>query len=131
MKQVIDKNQEEEKNNEIKSFSKKYIDYLCNEYSSSPKSFYDFFDSSKFSNDCRSCGFNMDCGHSFISTYGEKAWSSLDGLKLVINKINDIQIIGSGLFSKWRYFNHWSYYHAKNDEIDWFILLLKRMQEVC
>jgi hypothetical protein len=40
-------------------------------------------------------------------------------------------IIGSGLLSKWRDYNHWlSPSDANNDTKEWFLLLLKRVEDI-
>lgn len=73
----------------------------------------------------------MDCGHSFIEEYGEKAWNDIQELKANIEKINDIQIIGNALFSQWRYFNRWSSTsYATEDTKEWFLTLFLRMNEL-
>ncbi|MBQ8989150.1 MAG: ADP-ribosylglycohydrolase family protein [Prevotella sp.] len=76
----------------------------------------------------RKLKFEMDCGQSFIETCGEEAWRNNEGLLQVIDKINDLKILGSGLFSQWRYFNHWAWGHATEKDRDWFLTVLKRMQ---
>ena len=72
----------------------------------------------------------MDCGESFIAAYGEEAWNTNKGLSAVIDKADDVNILGSALFSQWRYFNHWSYEHATEEDKEWFLTILRRMQEL-
>lgn len=113
----------------IIEFSKKYIGFFEQEYGSI-ESKYRFFDTDSFSNDCRALGFEMDCGNAFIAALGENAWSS-KGLRLSIDRIEDVNLIGSALYSKWREYNHWSSPSDANDETkEWFLMLLKRMQEL-
>ena len=114
----------------IKQFTKKYIDYFNNDFDTESSSYYDFFESSMFPHECWSLGFEMDCGKSFTEAYGEEAWCSNQGLSLVIDKINNLKILGSALFSKWRFFNHWSYGHATEEDKKWFLTILCRMQEL-
>ena len=113
-----------------KSFVEKYIKFFQTEFGT-PESKYRFFDTNTFPDDCRKLGFEMDCGKGFVDSYGEKAWASLEGLKAAIDTIDDIMIIGSALFSKWRDYNHWSSpSDANNDTKEWFLLLLKRIQDI-
>jgi hypothetical protein len=72
----------------------------------------------------------MDGGKSFIAAYGHEAWNSHRELSSVIDKADDITILGSALFSQWRYFNHWSYGHATEEDKEWFLIILRRMQEL-
>ena len=82
--------------------------------------------------DCKALGFKMDCGHSFSELYGKAAFDSQE-LNAVINQINDISLLGSALYSQWRYFNHWAYgaesiLEDKNRE--WFLLILNRLMKL-
>jgi hypothetical protein len=83
-----------------------------------------------FPDECITLGFEMDCGHSFTDAYGRSAWEGSQGLKDCIDNIRGIDVIGSGLFSKWRYFNHWAYEHANEKDIEWFLTLFRRMKEL-
>ena len=114
----------------IKTFTEKYIDYFQNDFAPNSASYYDLFDSDTFPNDCRKLGFEMDCGHSFVETCGKEAWLYEKGLSSVIGKITDINVLGSALFSKWRYFNHWAYEHATEEDKKWFLTILYRMKEL-
>ncbi len=115
---------------DIRTFTEKYINYFYTEFGS-PESKYQFFDSDSFPNDCRSLGFEMDCGQGFIEAYGIESWRTSEGLRAAIDRIDDMMVIGSGLFSKWRDYNHWSSPSDANyDTKEWFLMLLKRMQEI-
>ena len=118
------------KTNEIKTFVEKYIDYFLTKFSPDSYSYHEFFDSQTFPEECRSLGFEMDCGESFIAAYGAEAMKSHRDLASVIEKADDIKILGSALFSQWRYFNHWSYGHATEKDKEWFLTILQRMQEL-
>lgn len=82
--------------------------------------------------DCEQLGFEMDCGQAFGKNYGE-AFGRSEELEKVINDITDIPLLGSAIYSKWRYFNHWAY---SGDEIlqpenrRWFVMVFKRMAEL-
>ena len=129
MKQVVNQFYEHLKKRRITNFANKYISFFENEYVRYGESYYHFFDNSMFPNECWGFGFEMDCGRSFTDAYGESAWKT-QWLKENIDNINDISIIGSGLFSKWRYFNHWAYEHANEKDIEWFLTLFRRMKEL-
>ena len=88
---------------DIKTFIEKYIDYFLTKFDPNSSSYYDLFDSPSFPDECWSLGFEMDCGKSFIAAYGHEAWNSHRELSSVIGKADDIIILGSALFSQWRY----------------------------
>lgn len=114
----------------IKEFTEKYIDYFLNDFDPESSSYYDLFDSSVFPHECWSLGFEMNCAQNFIETYGEEAWRNERGLSGVIDKMNNLGIMGSGLFSQWRYWSHWSWGKATEEDKKWFLMLLRRMQEL-
>ena len=115
---------------DIKTFIEKYIDYFLTKFDPNSSSYYDLFDSPFFPDECWSLGFEMDCGKSFVDACGGEAWRSHRELSEAIEKINDVEILGSALFSQWRYFNHWSYGHATEEDKEWFLIILRRMQEL-
>lgn len=115
---------------DIKTFIEKYIDYFLTKFAHDSPSYYDLFESPSFPDECWSFGFEMDCGDSFIAAYGEEAWHSHRRLSSVIEKVDDVRILGSALFSQWRYFNHWAYGHATEEDKEWFLIILRRMQEL-
>lgn len=82
--------------------------------------------------DCAALGFEMDCGHAFSEKYG-KATNDFEALERVIGQITDIPLLGSAIYSQWRYFNHWAY---SGEEIlepqnrAWFTIALSRLGEL-
>lgn len=116
--------------NDLIEFSQKYIDYFSNDFGRDRSSYYKFFESQDFPDACISLGFEMDCGQSFIAAYGEEAWRSLAKLSAIIEKIDDVNLIGSALFSQWRYFNHWSCSDATDEDREWFLILFKRLNDL-
>jgi len=79
--------------------------------------------------DCQALGFQMDCGHAFSEKYGDAA-SSCDALNRIIDEVPDIKLLGSAIYSQWRYFNHWAYDAAailNPENRSWFILALSRL----
>ena len=63
--------------------------------------------------DCEALGFQMDCGHAFSEKYGNAA-SKYDELNRIIDEVSDIGLLGSAIYSQWRYFNHWAMAPARN-----------------
>lgn len=79
--------------------------------------------------DCATLGFEMDCGNAFERVYGNAVYNC-DDLDKVIDDITDISLLGSAIYSRWRYFNHWSNDGAeilKPENRSWFILALSRL----
>lgn len=79
--------------------------------------------------DCAALGFEMDCGHAFENVYGVAVYNSYE-LDKVIDDITDIPLLGSAIYSRWRYFNHWAYTGAEILEPKnraWFILALSKL----
>lgn len=71
--------------------------------------------------DCTALGFEMDCGQSFCKRYGHNP---------DMNYVDDIQVLGSAIYSQWRYFNHWAYDAEEILEPEnrsWFITALNRL----
>lgn len=82
--------------------------------------------------DCKELGFEMDCGHAFKRVYGNAAYDS-EALSMIIDEVTDITLLGSAIYSRWRYFNHWAYtgeeiMEPKNRK--WFILALERLAAI-
>lgn len=79
--------------------------------------------------DCDALGFMMDCGNAFSDKYGA-AFNDYKELDKIINDVNDIDLLGSAVYSQWRYFNHWAYSGEEILEFrnrSWFILALERL----
>lgn len=79
--------------------------------------------------DCAALGFEMDCGHAFERVYNNAVYDS-EALDIIIDDVTDISLLGSAIYSRWRYFNHWAYdggeiLEPKNR--GWFILALSRL----
>ena len=110
---------------EIHEFSLKWI----KKFQEKNWNFYEIFESDEFPNECWSLGFEMDCGNKFVETYGAEMMKG-NNLENDIERISDIMILGSGIFSNWRYFNHWSYCRPTEEDIKWFILAFKRLIEL-
>ena len=79
--------------------------------------------------ECAALGFEMDCGNAFSEKYGEAA-SNYKVLDQIIDDVTDIPLLGSAIYSQWRYFNHWAYSGSeilKPENRTWFILALSRL----
>lgn len=82
--------------------------------------------------DCAALGFEMDCGHAFSEKYGN-AVNNYEALDRIIDDVNDIPLLGSAIYSQWRYFNHWAYTGAEILEPqnrNWFITALVRLEKL-
>lgn len=80
----------------------------------------------------RELGFTMDCGSAFMSLYRD-AINDEQKLYAIIDKIDDISLLGSALYSKWREYNHWAYSGAEILEPKnraWFVLVLSRLADL-
>ncbi|MFR2627437.1 MAG: hypothetical protein ACLS89_07930 [Collinsella sp.] len=48
-----------------------------------------------------------------------------------IDTIDDVGLLGSGVFSRWRYITHWKYDSVPDeDDLEWFRLALGRLREL-
>lgn len=110
-------------------FAQKYLDFF-ERTTAGDRVMYPFFDDSRFPNECWSLGFEMDCGHSFIKAYGEEAWQSVDGLRRIVDSINDVKVLGSAIFSQWRYFNHWAGCGPGEEDLEWFTVMFRRLRQL-
>lgn len=79
--------------------------------------------------DCAALGFEMDCDHAFSEKYGQAA-NNHEALDRIIDDVTDIPLLGSAIYSRWRYFNYWAYDAAEilnAENRAWFILALSRL----
>lgn len=112
---------------QIYSFAKKWI----KKFQEADVSYLDLVEH-YMADDCEALGFVMDCGHGFSEQYGRAAH---DGkvLRSVIGEVTDIQLLGSAIYSRWRYFNHWAYSGEEITEPhnrEWFVTALTRLAEL-
>ncbi len=87
-----------------------------------------------FADECSSLGFKMDCGKAFEEAYSDShAFNDYRELDKIIDSITDIALLGSGIFSKWRYFTHWAG-PGENmlsfENRSWFITALGRLERL-
>ena len=109
---------------QIHNFAVKWAD----KFSDKTINFSELFERN-MADDCAELGFEMDCGHTFFEKYGNAAYDH-EALEKVIDDIEDIPLLGSAIYSRWRYFNHWAYTGAEISEANnriWFLLALIRL----
>ena len=114
----------------LAAFAQRYVEYFEREFDPKTEAYYRLFDSKEFPKECEALGFKKDCGHSFIEAYGQKAWTDTQCLASIIGQIIAPHLIGSAIFSKWRYFNHWAGSAPTDDNMHWFLLMFRRLLEL-
>ena len=81
-----------------------------------------------FGPDCTTMGFKMDLGLSFQEHYPVEAFTEAEEFAKIVSSIDDVMLLGSAIFSKWRILTHWW-----NDPLcathntEWFLLALDRL----
>lgn len=82
-----------------------------------------------FSEECIALGFKMDCGKSFEAAFPEtNAFNDADALYEIIDQIQDVHMLGSAIFSKWRYITHWAEVSLLDPQYrNWFITAFFRL----
>jgi len=70
----------------------------------------------------------MDTGISFSEMYTRPAFENADALITVIDRIDNVMVLGNGIFSHWRYITHWIYSSLIDDRNrEWFPLAFGRL----
>lgn len=87
----------------------------------------------RFADQCFGFGFKMDCGDAIERVYPNM--NILDDnmtFSKVARQIEDIGLLGSAIFSKYRYVTHWAYCDSLLSERnkEWFKMAFKRLQEL-
>ena len=99
-------------------------------FQSEDKSEHEF--SERFGEECIAQHFQMDCAHEFERRYPGCFKINHNKLKETIVSIVDVDLLGSAVFSQWRYLTHWSMGHSLDkDTCNWFITILSQMRELC
>ena len=87
--------------------------------------------------DCRDLGFQMDCGKAFDIRYLCSAVSQQgegpETFKKFVSTVVDIPLLGSYIYSTWRYYNHWAYDGTEilsPENREKFLTLLNRIQQL-
>ena len=75
---------------------------------------------------CEKSKWKMDCGHSF----GQLTFDGTN-LKDDLPRVTDIGLLGSGVYSQWRYITHWSFNEQLLDEKnrEWFLMVMPYLRE--
>lgn len=78
-------------------------------------------------------GFEMDCGKSWISQYGERAFNDSRAMDELYEQstCSDIFLLGSAIFSQWRYWNHWSWGPMDTNAYMWFVIAFHMLENLC
>ena len=115
----------------LDEFCRKYIEYFRGLRQEPPEVRYSFIESPVFVQECISLGFKMDCGESFRKKYGDEAFNTEEALARVVDTITDIKVLGSGIFSQWRYLSYWAESsQAIHDSEGWFLLAFNRLHKL-
>lgn len=107
------------------AFAFRWLDVFENKFD-----FSKIFDTLDFSDEAKEIGFEMDGEKMFIACYSTSPFEDTESFKSMINDIEDIAILGSGIHSKWRYHNHWSMGPFEEKDKEWFIIALGRLLEL-
>ncbi len=113
-----------EKRSKLHAFAVKWL----NKFNDPEVNYIDLVDH-YMGDECSALGFEMDCGNAFCEKYGE-AVHNASALTRIIDNVNDIPLLGSAIFSRWRYFNHWAYSGSEILEPEnraWFLTALSRL----
>ena len=109
----------------INDFARKYLTLYCNGNTRERDVDIDF------PNECLALGFQMDAGESFIEKYSQDSFYSAEALADILDQIDDPDLLGSAILSKWRYITHWSQSDLTSVENrSWFILALLRLKQL-
>lgn len=83
-----------------------------------------------FGDECFALGFEMDCGNAFEAAFPDtNASNDYKALDKIIEQVQDVSLLGSAIFSKWRYITHWSFGDQllSPENRPWFILAFGRL----
>ncbi|MEG0355980.1 MAG: hypothetical protein RR621_10065 [Lachnospiraceae bacterium] len=111
-------------NNEIHEFAVHWLE----KYKSETTTERDVTDS--FDIECVTLGFEMDCGKAFETALpNTNALNDADALYAIIDKIQDANLLGSAIFSKWRGITHWEESSLLAPKCrNWFITAFSRLE---
>ena len=85
----------------------------------------------RFAEECDAIGFEMDCGKLFIEKYSEVAFYQTSEILKIIDQISDPDLLGSAIFSRWRYITHWTRDSLLDKENrPWFVTAFGRLRDI-
>lgn len=73
-------------------------------------------------------GFEMDTGNSFVERYGYDAFNDPEAFEKAC--VDDVVLLGSAIFSQWRYWTHWAFAPIDKQSQQWFTLAFARLAEL-
>lgn len=80
---------------------------------------------------CAAQGFRIDCGEDFCQIQSEIFNLDFNNLEEALEPIQDIDLLGSIIFSQYRYITHWSQTGLTDPKAcNWFIVALRRLKEL-
>ncbi len=89
---------------------------------------YQVIDNEQFPNYCSFFGWKVDNGSSFKEKYN---CNSYDESLYYLQQVTDLDLLGSLIFSHWRYFNHCAYSSQEIlDYKEWFVKALNRLKDI-
>lgn len=74
-------------------------------------------------------GFEMDCWNSFEKAYGTHSAETPEDFARLLSRVDDVQVLGNGAYSQWRYINHWAESENVHD-LDALRMMLSRLEEL-
>lgn len=85
-----------------------------------------------FGDECVDLGFDMDCGESYKRAFPEIDFRDVDGFEKVVAGIDDIFLLGTAIFSYWRWSTHWNEFHVICGDVPrkWFLLAFGWLMEI-
>ena len=84
-----------------------------------------------FADECSALGFKLDMGTSLKSVFPEIEVEKPEGLKAIINSIEDVELLGTAIFSYWRWRCKLEWGIIHNDETrEWMLTALNRLIEL-
>lgn len=87
-------------------------------------------ESGEFAEECIALGFKMDCLQSFEKQF-PNAGNSNEIMRDACRDTTDVDLIGSALFSQWRFYTHWSQTDMTGKDVrQWFVYGLQRLLEL-
>ncbi len=111
--------------NRIQEFALKWLKIFKKPYVS-----IDEIQATTFGEECLNLEFKLDKGHGFSNAYSNQALKDWESLENIITEVTDIPLLGSAIFSQWRYWTYWAYDPNEillSENIRWFIVALSRL----
>lgn len=113
------------KNKDINAFAREYLSLFTDQKTQERML------EERFGEQSQELGFIMDGGRGFVEKYSGEAYDSTADLLKILDDVKDPMLLGSAIYSRWRYLTHWST-ESLLDEANrsWFITALGRLAEL-